>query len=262
MVIGGGPSGMEAARVAALRGHRVELWDDRPRLGGRLRLAAVPPHKARYGEACDYLEREIRKLGVDIHLNAAVTEVELDSRKPDAVILATGSVPFVPPIQGLSGRRGRTGRRRSGGQSPGRRRVAIIGGGAIGAETAHLLVEEEDREVYLIEMRDGIAVDLPQDARICLLHAFEQTPSLHQITNAKVTAVTPESITLERQGQTEVVDRLDTIILAVGARANQGLRPALEALGIPFLVSGDATGPKDYVKAIYEGFVAGNTIAE
>ena len=111
-------------------------------------------------------------------------------------------------------------------------------------------------------MRDGIAVDLPQDARICLLHAFEQTPSQHQITNAKVTAVTPESITLERQGQTEVVDRLDTIILAVGARPNQGLRPALEALGIPFLVSGDATGPKDYVKAIYEGFVAGNTIAE
>ena len=148
------------------------------------------------------------------------------------------------------------------GRAPVGRRVAIIGGGAIGAETAHLLVEEEDREVYLIEMRDGIAVDLPQDARICLLHAFEQTPSLHQITNAKVTAVTPESITLERQGQTEVVDRLDTIILAVGARANQGLRPALEALGVPFLVSGDATGPKDYVKAIYEGFVAGNTIAE
>ena len=101
MVIGGGPSGMEAARVAALRGHRVELWDDRPRLrGGRLRLAAVPPHKARYGEACDYLEREIRKLGVDIHLNAAVTEVELDSRKPDAVILATGSVPLSRPFRG------------------------------------------------------------------------------------------------------------------------------------------------------------------
>lgn len=262
MVIGGGPSGMEAARVAALRGHRVELWDDRPRLGGRLRLAAVPPHKARYGEACDYLEREIRKLGVDIHLNAAVTEVELDSRKPDAVILATGSVPFVPPIQGLSGGGAVLVDDVLEGRAPVGRRVAIIGGGAIGAETAHLLVEEEDREVYLIEMRDGIAVDLPQDARICLLHAFEQTPSLHQITNAKVTAVTPESITLERQGQTEVVDRLDTIILAVGARANQGLRPALEALGIPFLVSGDATGPKDYVKAIYEGFVAGNTIAE
>ena len=261
-IIGGGPSGMEAARVAALRGHRVELWDDRPRLGGRLRLAAVPPHKARYGEACDYLEREIRKLGVDIHLNAAVTEVELDSRKPDAVILATGSVPFVPPIQGLSGGGAVLVDDVLEGRAPVGRRVAIIGGGAIGAETAHLLVEEEDREVYLIEMRDGIAVDLPQDARICLLHAFEQTPSLHQITNAKVTAVTPESITLERQGQTEVVDRLDTIILAVGARANQGLRPALEALGIPFLVSGDATGPKDYVKAIYEGFVAGNTIAE
>ena len=261
-IIGGGPSGMEAARVAALRGHRVELWDDRPRLGGRLRLAAVPPHKARYGEACDYLEREIRKLGVDIHLNAAVTEVELDSRKPDAVILATGSVPFVPPIQGLSGGGAVLVDDVLEGRAPVGRRVAIIGGGAIGAETAHLLVEEEDREVYLIEMRDGIAVDLPQDARICLLHAFEQTPSLHQITNAKVTAVTPESITLERQGQTEVVDRLDTIILAVGARPNQGLRPALEALGIPFLVSGDATGPKDYVKAIYEGFVAGNTIAE
>ena len=185
MVIGGGPSGMEAARVAALRGHRVELWDDRPRLGGRLRLAAVPPHKARYGEACDYLEREIRKLGVDIHLNAAVTEAELDGRKPDAVILATGSVPFVPPIQGLSGGGAVLVDDVLEGRAPVGRRVGIIGGGAIGAETAHLLVEEEDREVYLIEMRDGIAVDLPQDARICLLHAFGQTPSLHQITNAK-----------------------------------------------------------------------------
>ena len=161
MVIGGGPSGMEAARVAALRGHRVELWDDRPRLGGRLRLAAVPPHKARYGEACDYLEREIRKLGVDIHLNAAVTEVELDSRKPDAVILATGSVPFVPPIQGLSGGGAVLVDDVLEGRAPVGRRVAIIGGGAIGAETAHLLVEEEDREVYLIEMRDGSCVDLP-----------------------------------------------------------------------------------------------------
>ena len=199
---------------------------------------------------------------MELQLNAAVTEAELDGRKPDAVILATGSVPFVPPIQGLSGGGAVLVDDVLEGRAPVGRRVGIIGGGAIGAETAHLLVEEEDREVYLIEMRDGIAVDLPQDARICLLHAFGQTPSLHQITNAKVTAVTPESITLERQGQTEVVDRLDTIILAVGARANQGLRPALEARGIPFLVSGDATGPKDYVKAIYEGFVAGNTIAE
>ena len=262
MVIGGGPSGMEAARIAALRGHRVELWDDRSILGGRLRLAAVPPHKARYGEVCDHLEQEIRKLGVEIHVNAAVTGELLRSRMPDAVILATGSVPFVPPISGLDTSNAVLVDDVLKGHAPVGQRVAIIGGGSIGAETAHLLVEQSDRDVYIIEMRDGIAIDLPQDARICLLHAFAQTPSLHQITGAKVTGVTPSSVTFERQGQTETVDQLDTIVLAVGARPNQSLKPALETLGIPFLISGDATGPRDYVKAIYEGFVAGNHIAE
>lgn len=100
MVIGGGPSGMEAARVAALRGHRVELWDDRPRLGGRLRLAAVPAAQGALRRSLRLSGARNPQTGRGHHLNAAVTEVELDSRKPDAVILATGSVPFVPPIQG------------------------------------------------------------------------------------------------------------------------------------------------------------------
>ncbi|MCQ2444883.1 MAG: FAD-dependent oxidoreductase, partial [Mailhella sp.] len=86
MVIGGGPAGMQAAADAARRGHAVSLWDDRMELGGRLRLAAVPPHKARYGEACDYLARELRKLPVDIRLDVRVGVDEVLAEKPDAVI--------------------------------------------------------------------------------------------------------------------------------------------------------------------------------
>lgn len=260
MVIGGGPAGMQAAADAARRGHEVSLWDDRDELGGRLRLAAVPPHKARYGEACDTLAREVRKLPVEIHLSSRVSADILKAEAPDAVILATGSVPFIPPVPGTDSRGVVLVDDVLSGKVSIGRRVAVIGGGSVGAETAHLLLEQEAREVYVIEMRDGLGIDLPQDSRICLLRSFDQSPDLHACTSSRVTAIGEGWLTLERDGEQVRIDGLDNIVLAVGARPNRELLASAEAMDIPVFVVGDAESPRDYVKAIYQGAVAGREV--
>ncbi len=260
MVVGGGPSGMEAARVATLRGHDVTLYDDREELGGRLILAGLPPHKQGYTEAVEYLRREMKKLNVKCVLNTKVTPAFIKQEKPDAVILASGSVPFVPPIEGrdqdfvipvdevLLGN-----------VVPGEK-VAVLGGGAVGAETAHLLMEQAPRHLTIIEMRDGIGIDMPQDARICLLNEYAKLPDLTQMINARVLGIGDHSVTVEKDGKEEVIDGLDSVILAFGLRPNQSLKAEVEAIVPEVKVCGDADRPKDLVKAIYEGYVAARQI--
>ncbi len=93
LVVGGGPSGLEAARSAALRGHAVELHEAAPRLGGQMRLAAKAPHRGDTGLIVDWLISELEILGVDIHLNSLVDEAMVEEIAPDEIILATGTTP-------------------------------------------------------------------------------------------------------------------------------------------------------------------------
>lgn len=136
MVIGGGPAGMEAARVAALRGHHVSLYEKRNRLGGQLWYAYIPYGRGEIRNIIEYLETQIKKLEVKITLGKAVDEAVIELEKPDAIIVAIGAEPIVPPIPGIK----REGvflacdvleRRVNIGQD-----VVIIGGGTIGCEAA------------------------------------------------------------------------------------------------------------------------------
>lgn len=260
LIVGGGPSGMEAARVAALKGHEVTIYEKDSVLGGRLRLAAIPPCKDRYQEACDYLIREVKKLQIPVKLDTEVTEELLKAEKPDAVILASGVVPLVPPIPGLDKPivvqvddvlRGtvKVGKK-----------AAVIGGGAVGAETAHWLMEQEKREISIIEMRDGIGIDMPQDARICLMDEYDKMEDLHPYIRSKVLEVGDDSVTLEKDGEVITISGLDTVVLAAGARPNRSLEETAKALAPEVYVTGDAEKPKDLVKAIYQGHMAANQI--
>lgn len=255
MVIGGGPAGLEAARVCALRGHAVSLYEQGDRLGGRLRLAAVPPHKSRYGEACDYLERAVRRLGVEIHLNEKATLETMRGVRPDAVILATGSLPFVPPIPGLAAARYVIADDILNGSVVAGEHVAVIGGGSVGAETAHHLVEQAPRHVEIIEMRDGIGLDMPQDSRICLLKEFAMTENLTVHAPARVTGVSDTSLEMDVNGETRKIEHIDTIVLAVGARPNVALMEGMADESWEVCAVGDAGRPGDYVKAIREGHI-------
>lgn len=256
MVVGGGPSGMEAARVAALRGHEVTIYEKDSILGGRLRLAAIPPSKDRYQEACDYLIREVKKLQIPVKLETEVTKELIAAEKPDAVILASGVVPFVPKIPGLDKPCVVQVDDVLNGTAKVGKKAAVIGGGAVGAETAHWLMEEDVREISIIEMRDGIGIDMPQDARICLMDEYDKMPDLHVYIRSKVLEVGDDSVTIEKDGVKEVISGLDTVVLAVGSKPNRSLEEAAKELAPQVYVTGDAEHPKDLVKAIYQGYMA------
>ena len=103
MVIGGGPAGMEAARVAALRGHEVVLYEKEEKLGGQLHLAAIPPGRGEFLTFGSYLETQLKKLNVAVHLGVEASPLQVEAEKPDALILATGAGALIPPIKGIEG---------------------------------------------------------------------------------------------------------------------------------------------------------------
>jgi len=136
VVIGGGPAGMEAAIVATLRGHNVELYDENEELGGRLILASFPPNKSDYLEGIEFLRKEIDRLKIKVYMGKRLNKEEIIKKKPDAVILATGANTLIPNIPGVDQAWVVDSDDILAGKKTAGKRVVIIGGGSVGAETA------------------------------------------------------------------------------------------------------------------------------
>ncbi len=159
VVIGGGIAGLDAAIVAARRGHDVSIYEKGAKLGGQWLLASIPPGKTEYNTLTIWQKNQLEKLGVKVFLNTEATAGMIADNMPDAVVIATGAVPVVPKIKGadlenvvqafdvLSCK-----------VVPGKR-VAIVGGGLFGAETAFHLAISGVAKVFLLEMLDEIAAD-------------------------------------------------------------------------------------------------------
>jgi len=260
MVVGGGPAGMEAARVLDKRGHDVSLYEATDKLGGRMLLAAIPPGKSGYQDGVDYLSRCVENSTVKIYKNTPVTKALIEQEKPDAIVLATGALPVMPPIPGVKQDYVFDADQILRGEAKAGNRAFIIGGGAVGSETAHFLVEETVREVYVAEMTDAIGKDMPTEIRSQFMHEIESISDMHVLTNTKVLSIGDHSVTVEEAGKTYTVENIDTVIIAVGVKAHNPLEETVKELGIPYHLIGDAERPQDCVKAIYEGSVAGREI--
>lgn len=256
LIAGGGPGGMEAARVLALRGHKVALYEKEGELGGRLRLAAVPPYKKGYGEAFEQMLRNIRKLNIEVHTGTPVTSKLLGEQRPDVLIVATGSTPIVPAIPGIERSFVVTADDVLAGRVQVGQRVVILGGGSVGAETAHYIMETWPCRVDLVEMRDGIGIDMPQDARICLLKHFDTIFNLHQHVSTTVCEVKDRAVVVEKDGNRMELSDIDTVVLAAGAKGNVSLLEEARGVVSEVYVVGDAEHPDDLVKAIRQGFEA------
>ncbi|MFO7928498.1 MAG: FAD-dependent oxidoreductase [Candidatus Humimicrobiaceae bacterium] len=260
MVIGGGPGGMEAARVATLRGHDVDLYDQNNELGGRLILASVPPNKDGYYEAVEYFKREIKRHNIKVHLGVKVDREKIEKEKPDTVILATGASTLMPNIPCedktclVDSDDILAGKKTAG------ERVVVIGGGAVGAETAHYLMRTAQREVFLLEMLPEIAQDMSTEVRVTFLREIKKEPDLKVLTNTKVVNIGRDSISVERDSEVDIIDSVDTIILATGALPNNELAEDLKDCKIDFYTVGDACEARDATRAIYEGAKAATEI--
>ena len=285
-VVGGGAAGMSAAIAAAERGHLVSLHEAGNHLGGQLLLAGAPPGRDGFLELAADLERQVELSGATVVFNSRVDEQFLRDSRPEAVIIATGGQPITPPIPGaelphvvkawdILTDNVATGRR-----------VVIIGGGAVGIETALLLAEkgtlsgealkfllvhgaESAEELYdlatrgskdvtVIEMLGELGKNFGKSTRWGMMQDVERY-GIKTRASAKVREITADCVRIECEGRLEDIPA-DTVVLAVGTRSNNPLNELLAASGIPFLIVGDALQPAMVFDAVHQGFIAGHEI--
>jgi len=259
MVAGGGPGGLEAARVAALRGHDVTLYEKSDRLGGQLWAGALSPGKQQLTYGIKWLSIQARKAGVKIELGKEVTPTLVEELKPDVVIVATGGAPLIPKdIPGIDKPKVVTAidvlteNVRCG------TKVAILGAGMVGCEVADWL-GLRCKDVTLVEMLEDIATDLNIFARPFLLERLERY-KVKTMTSAKVKAITDDGIVVNRAGQEETLNGFGNIVLALGVTSARQLAEQLKGKVAEIHVIGDAKEPRKAIDAIYEGAVAARQI--
>jgi 2,4-dienoyl-CoA reductase (NADPH2) len=297
LVVGGGPAGMEAARVAALRGHRVTLCEAGPRLGGTVFFASIA--YAPNGELIEYLEKQLRELPIEVLLKTTVDEALVTELAADAVILACGARREAPAIPGadqphvfsgdelrelMTGDKSGTARRKlnplqrcmmffgsilgitrkasriralSKWWMPVRKRVAIIGGGLVGVELAEFLAER-GRRVVLVEEGEKFATELSVVRRWRVLHDLREL-GVVMINKASVERIDTRSLEINVEGESASIDA-DTVILASGAEANRSLEQVLQASGVETHIAGDCGGVQYIEGAMHTGNAAGRAV--
>jgi len=248
LVVGGGPGGMEAARVAALRGHRVTLVEKEDRLGGQLLVASVPSFKDGLQRLSAYLSVQIKKAGVDVKLGMQVMADEMSKWNPDVVILATGASTFVPDILGAD--KGVAAVDVLKGVAEIGDRAIVCGGGSVGCETSLYLVEQ-GKAVTLVEMLDDIANDLDFYSKNVLIEKLEES-RVKVITGRKVVEISSEGLVVEdKEGGRESLEA-DTIAFALGSQSRRGLVDSLKDKVRQLYLIGDCVRPGRVHDAIHE----------
>ena len=280
LVIGGGPAGLEAARIAAARGHHVSLWEKGRRLGGHLRYCAMPPGKHDFMTLVEYYEHELIRNGIEIVLNREASADEVAAEKADIVILATGAKGAKPPFPVKEGVEVVSALQILDGSVIPGENVVIVGGGSVGCETAvktaemgtisaetlKFLMENDaetperlkemlnrgNRNVTLVEMDKGIGRDIGISTRWVVIKCIRRL-GIRAMDQYMVKEISSDGVLVEKDGEESLLPA-DTVVLAIGAAANNPLQEALEGKVKELHVIGDAVTPRKLTEAIREGF--------
>lgn len=250
-IVGAGPAGLEAARVAGLRGHHVDVYERDTRIGGVLFPAATPDFKRELRKMIDWWQVELDRLpNVHVHLGVSVTADSAELAEADEVIVAAGSEPMAPAIPGIEEPIVMDVLEAHSGGKPGHR-VVVCGGGLSGADLA-LELAEDGHEVTLVEMAEEIARDMLPINRISLLRALAEA-KVEILAEHEVVEVTGDGVTLRGPGgmQTLVAD---TVISAFGVRPSTALADSLAPLGSKVRPVGDCVSPRKVGDAINDAF--------
>ena len=252
-VLGGGPAGLEAARVAALRGHDVTLFEKTTTLGGQLNIACVPPRKEEMRRAAQDLIHAVCNAGVHLCMGQTRTAEQLKDAGFEAVINAVGAHSAAPRIPGIDGVNVVDAWKVLAGEQQVYGTVAVIGGGMVGCETAEYLAARGCK-VSVIEMMDKIAAGESTTILPTLLENYK-TYGVEQYPSHKVKEFRMDAVVCENKDGAEVTIPCDYIVLAMGARSNEFDAAALEAASIPVYSIGDAAGKAaDISNAIRTGY--------
>jgi NADPH-dependent 2,4-dienoyl-CoA reductase/sulfur reductase-like enzyme len=259
VVIGGGPGGMEAARVCALRGHEVVLFEKGPKVGGQLLLASVPPNKWRISEGVDYFTAQMQKPNIEVRLKEEANAETVQQLNPDAVIVAAGMKPIFPNIPGLNTARPVLASDVLSGSCEVGENVAIIGGGIVGCETAEFLADK-GRKVTVIEMLPRMAMNMLPITRPILLINLSRAKGVVLLAGVQCEQASETGLVItDKKGEKQIIPA-DTIVIAVGGKPDTGIYDALKGKVPEIFLVGDAVAPRRIIDAIHEGFTAAYSI--
>lgn len=274
---------MEAARVAALKGHQVVLYEKDSHLGGQLHYACKPPGRGEFQHVINYFERQLAKLRVNIHLGTKVDIGLIEKERPQVVILSTGSLPIIPPIPGAKGENVVLARDVLEKRTPVGNPVAIIGGGSVGCEVAlyaaklgsmspevalFLLKNQVidlpaalqrttrgHRKVTVLEMKKRVGSGFGLSTRWVILQEMEEA-GIETLTGVKVKEIRegpPSGVLYEKEGK-ETFLPAETVILATGYVPDNSLYQQLDSLVPEVYTVGDCVKVRTALEAIHEGF--------
>ena len=256
MVIGGGPAGLIAARTAALRGHKVTVYEAQEELGGQFRSAAYPMGKGELSTLASSLRAELEALGVRMLLNTEVTEDLIKEAAPDAIVVATGAKPLVPPIKGIDGANVVTAEEALLGKVDiGTGPCVVCGGGEVGGETAHFLAER-NHNVTILEMQNDILNDMMPITKICLVEML-QAANVKIFTGAKVTEIREDTVVfVDSEGREQSIPA-DSVVSAFGYKAYNPLEEIAKANCEEVYMIGGAIKAGNAITATREGYEVG-----
>ncbi|NNF98576.1 MAG: FAD-dependent oxidoreductase [Desulfobacteraceae bacterium] len=258
MVVGGGPGGLNAAWIAALRGHHVELFEKEPEFGGLLRVGAKPSHKRELLSLIAFQVTQLRKSGVSWHLNVKVDLEIIKEAAPDVVIVAAGSIPIVPEVDGvekpivadlynvLRDNQMETGH------------YLVVGAGATGCETALHLARRGCR-VTVLEALDGTGLNIETITRKVLFQRLKSRSVIFMVNHRLVRVVDEGAVALDGNGREKII-LADKIVFAVGNSPRNGLYQRIKSLDIPVYQVGDCVNPGSAQTAIFEGAEIGRIV--
>lgn len=260
LVAGGGAAGMEAACTAALRGHTVTLCEAGPELGGSLLPAGAHAFKADLNALNAWYQRRLKTLGVTVQTETRLTAQDIKDRAPDAVILALGAEPVIPPVPGIGGKTVYdcvsvlTGTEIEGDQ------IVVIGGGLVGCETA-LGFAQEGRRVTIVEALPAIlSAGLPvPESNQQMLEDLLAEAKVEIRTGTRLQAVTDEGVVLSAAAGEEVLPA-DAVILAAGFRPRQSLAAELLGAGMEVYEVGDGSQVGSVMTAVHTAYTAARTL--
>lgn len=246
-IIGGGPAGMKAAQVASIKGHSVRLFEKENELGGRFRLAALPPKKAVLQEFTDYLIRQMDSLDIEVIKGAPFDPELIDQGKPDVIILASGACSTIP--EGCTGmvsdEQVFTGEVKAG------KKVLILGGGGIGSELADMLVGQ-GKEVTILEMREELGMDMHPAIQATLKQRLKDQ-GVKVLTSTKILSFNSDCVLTDAPDDGRMdFSAYDTVVASLGAKPNLDLLDKIKSKIQQVHIIGDAKEPRQIMQALLE----------
>ncbi len=247
VIVGAGPAGLEAARIGALKGYKVVLFEKENEIGGAIRLATIPPGKEKLKWLIEYYEHELKNLGVEVRTSTEATREVIEKEKPDEVIIAIGAEPLRPPIKGIDSENVTdyvevlSRRVKIHGK-----KVVIGGGGLVGCETALYLAKEEN-EVTIVEMLDDVALDMEPISRGYLLRELKDA-KVRILTSSKITSIENGKVNLKKGEETSEIS-FENFVMAFGGKPRD-----FPLLPFPARRIGDAIKVGKLVDAVRDGY--------